>query len=83
MPICNPRTVTLIADVAATFVGITLLGPGPSNVIDAVSVLIFQPVVIANRRSVQMPAVERVQTQLSDTHVVASLRVPPMRDGEL
>ena len=80
---CEPNTVTLIADVAATFAGITLLGPGASIVIDAVSELTCQPVVNARRRSVQIPAVDRVHTELSDTHVVASLRVPPRREGEL
>ena len=83
MPMWAPSTVTLMADVTAALLGTTLLGTGASMVMDAVSELICQPVVMTIRRSVQMPAVERVQTQLSDTHVVASLLVPPMRDGAL
>ena len=80
---CEPNTVTLIADVAATLPNIILLGPGASIVTDAVSEFTCQPVVITTRRSVQIPAVVRVHTALSDTHVVASLRVPPSREGEL
>ena len=83
MPMWAPSTVTLMADVTTALLGTTLLGTGASMVMDAVRELICQPVVITNRRSVQMPAVECVVTVLSDTQIVASLRVPPRRDGEL
>ena len=70
---------TLMAEVEAPLLGMTLLGAGASWVMELVNELTCPPVVIAMRRSVQMPAVARVHTALSDTHVVASLRVPPSR----
>ena len=80
---CEPNTVTLIADVAATLLMIKLLGPGASIVTDAVSEFTCQPVVITTRRSVQMPVVVRVHTELSDTHVVAPHPLPPTRETPL
>ena len=81
MPTCEPNTVTLIADVAATLLGVKLLGPGASCVMALVREFTCHPVVRVNRLSVQMPAVNLLFTELSDTHVVASLRVPPSRVG--
>jgi hypothetical protein len=81
--IINPSTVTLIPDEAATLLASTQLGTDTPMVSAAVNEFTCQPVVITNRRSVQMPAGVRTQTALSDTHFVASLRLPPNRDGEL
>jgi hypothetical protein len=54
---CDPSTITLIANVAATMLAITLIGTGASIVDDAASEFACQLVVISRRRPVQVPVV--------------------------
>ena len=67
----------------ATFVCTVLLGAGPSTVTAAVSEFTCQPVVIATRRCIQMPAALFARTALAEAHTVRSAVLPPIRDGLL
>ena len=82
---CDPSTVTLIADVAPTLLDTALLDSGALCVIAIVNVFSCQPVVMAVRLEVHdaVPAVDLILITLSECHAVTPFEVLPSRDGEL